>query len=378
MPDLADFPIAGRWPAKHPSRLQLYSLPTPNGVKVSIALEEIGLPYEAHAIDIGKNESWTPEFLALNPNGKIPAIIDPDGPGGKPMPLAESGAILFYLASKTGRFLPEDLRKRWQVMQWVMFQMGHIGPMLGQAHHFLGYAPEKIEYAMNRYKNEANRLYGVLERRLGESKYVACEEYTIAEMATMPWLRFPERQGVNIEEYPKVKRWRDGIAARPAAQRAAQELGGLDLLVNAASDGFEPRPVVEVSEADWDAALDSTAKGTFFVTQAAVPHLRASSLGLVVVIEDVGAYKPAENHFRALDATLADLGVDRGALLHVAQSLFHDHVPAKREGLPSVWINRRHDRPGWGATPQPSEEWAFDLELPSMAAFADAVDEAFR
>jgi GST-like protein len=151
-------------------------------------------------------------------------MVDTDGPGGKPMALAESGAMLFYLASKTGKFLPEDIRKRWQVMQWVMFQMGHIGPMLGQAHHFLQYAPERIEYAMNRYRNEANRLYGVLERRLGESKFVACGEYTIADMAIMPWLRFPERQGVNIEEYPNVKRWRDGIAARPAVQRAVQVL----------------------------------------------------------------------------------------------------------------------------------------------------------
>jgi len=151
-------------------------------------------------------------------------MIDTDGPGGKPFALAESGAMLFYLASKTGRFLPEDLRERWQVMQWVMFQMGHVGPMLGQAHHFLGYAPEKIPYAMNRYKNEANRLYGVMDRRLGESKFMACDAYTIADMAVMPWLRFPERQGVDIEEYPNVKRWRVGIAARPAVQRALQVL----------------------------------------------------------------------------------------------------------------------------------------------------------
>jgi GSH-dependent disulfide-bond oxidoreductase len=177
-----------------------------------------------HPIDIGAGDQFKPEFLKISPNNKMPAMIDTDGPGGGPFALAESGAMLFYLASKTGRFLPVDLRKRWQVMQWVMFQMGHVGPMLGQAHHFLGYAPEKIEYAMNRYKNEANRLYGVLERRLGESKYVACEQYTIADMATMPWLRFPERQGVDIEKYPNVKRWRDGIAARPAVQRALQVL----------------------------------------------------------------------------------------------------------------------------------------------------------
>jgi GSH-dependent disulfide-bond oxidoreductase len=151
-------------------------------------------------------------------------MVDPDGPDGKRFALAESGAMLFYLASKTGRFLPKKLAERWKVMQWTMFQMGHIGPMLGQAHHFLGYAPEKIEYAMNRYKNEANRLYGVVERRLKESKYLACNEYTIADMATVPWLRAPERQGVNIDEYPTLKRWRDAILERPAVQKALQVL----------------------------------------------------------------------------------------------------------------------------------------------------------
>jgi GST-like protein len=205
--------------------IELYTWPTPNGDKVHIMLEETGLPYRVHPIDIGAGDQFKPEFLRISPNNKMPAIVDTDGPDGAgPFALAESGAILFYLASKTGRFLPGDLRQRWQVMQWVMFQMGHVGPMLGQAHHFLGYAPEKIEYAMNRYKNEANRLYGVLERRLGESRFLACEEYTIADMATMPWLRFPERQGVDIEEYPQVRRWRDGIAARPAVQRALQVL----------------------------------------------------------------------------------------------------------------------------------------------------------
>jgi GST-like protein len=151
-------------------------------------------------------------------------MVDPDGPGGKPFALAESGAMLFYLASKTNRFLPKDIRKRWQVMQWVMTQMGHVGPMLGQAHHFLGYAPEKIEYAMNRYKNEANRLYGVLDKQLKTSEWLACDEYTIADMATMPWLRAPERQGVNIDDYPHVKRWRDRIAARPAVKKALEVL----------------------------------------------------------------------------------------------------------------------------------------------------------
>jgi len=204
--------------------IDLYTWPTPNGHKIHIMLEETGLPYRVIPVDIGAGDQFKPEFLKISPNNKMPAMVDSDGPDGKPMALAESGAMLFYLASKTGRFLPENIRKRWQVMQWVMFQMGHIGPMLGQAHHFLAYAPEKIEYAMNRYKNEANRLYGVVERRLKESKFLACDEYTIADMAAMPWMRFPERQGVNIEEYPNVKRWRDGITARPAVQRALQVL----------------------------------------------------------------------------------------------------------------------------------------------------------
>jgi GST-like protein len=189
-------------------------------------LEETGTPYRVIPVDIGTGDQFKPEFLKISPNNKMPAMVDPDGPEGKgkPFALAESGAMLFYLASKTGKFLPTGLRERWQVMQWVMFQMGHIGPMLGQAHHFLGYAPEKIEYAMNRYKNEANRLYGVVERRLRESRYIACDQYTIADMAIVPWLRAPERQGVNIDEYPALKRWRDAILERPAVQRALQVL----------------------------------------------------------------------------------------------------------------------------------------------------------
>jgi GST-like protein len=185
-------------------------------------LEETGTPYKVIPIDIGVGDQFRPEFLKISPNNKMPAMVDPDGPEGKgkPFALAESGAMLFYLAAKTGRFLPQDLRRKWQVMQWVMFQMGHIGPMLGQAHHFLNYAPEKIEYAMNRYRNEANRLYMVVDRRLKESKYLACDEYTIADMATVPWLRFPERQGVNIDEYPRLKAWRDAIYERPAVKKA--------------------------------------------------------------------------------------------------------------------------------------------------------------
>jgi GSH-dependent disulfide-bond oxidoreductase len=204
--------------------IDLYTWPTPNGHKIHIMLEETGLDYNVHPIDIGAGEQFKPDFLKISPNNKIPAMIDQDGPGGKPMALAESGAMLFYLASKTGKFLPKDIRKRWQVMQWMMTQMGHVGPMLGQAHHFLGYAPEKIEYAMNRYKNEANRLYGVLDKQLAKSEWLACDEYSIADMATMPWLRAPERQGVNIDEFPSLKRWRDRIAERPAVKKALEVL----------------------------------------------------------------------------------------------------------------------------------------------------------
>jgi len=182
-------------------------------------LEETGLPYRVHPIDIGAGDQFKPDFLKISPNNKMPAMIDSDGPDGKPMSMFESGAMLLYLASKTGKFLPEDIRDRWSTLQWLMFQMGGVGPMLGQAHHFLGYAPEKIPYAMNRYSKEANRLYGVMDRRLAESKFIACDEYTIADMAIMPWLRSYKNQGVEMDEYPQVKRWFDGIAARPAVQR---------------------------------------------------------------------------------------------------------------------------------------------------------------
>ena len=199
--------------------IELYSWPTPNGHKIHIMLEETGLPYRVHPIDIGAGDQFKPDFLKISPNNKMPAMIDSDGPDGKPMSLFESGAMLLYLASKSGKFLPEDLRERWSTLQWLMFQMGGVGPMLGQAHHFLVYAPEKIPYAMQRYSKEANRLYGVMDRRLAESKFIACDEYTIADMAIMPWLRSYKNQGVEMEEYPQVKRWFDGIAARPAVQR---------------------------------------------------------------------------------------------------------------------------------------------------------------
>ncbi len=204
--------------------IDLYTWPTPNGHKIHIMLEETGLPYTVHPIDIQAGDQFKADFLKISPNNKMPAIVDRDGPGGKPMALAESGAILFYLASKTGKFLPADIRDRWAVMQWVMFQMGHIGPMLGQAHHFLGYSVEKIPYAIDRYRNEANRLYGVLDRRLGASPYVGCRDYTIADMAVMPWLRSYERQGVNMDDYRNVRRWFDKLNERPAVKRGLQVL----------------------------------------------------------------------------------------------------------------------------------------------------------
>jgi len=207
--------------------IDLYSWPTPNGHKIHIMLEETGLAYRVHPVDIGAGDQFKPEFLKISPNNKMPAMIDSDGPDGKPISLFESGAMLIYLASKSGKFLPEDLRERWSTLQWLMFQMGGVGPMLGQAHHFLVYAPEKIPYAMQRYAKEANRLYGVMDRRLSESQFIACDEYTIADMAIMPWLRSYERQGVNMDEYAHVRKWFDGIAARPAVQRGLAVLADL-------------------------------------------------------------------------------------------------------------------------------------------------------
>jgi len=204
--------------------IDLYTWPTPNGHKVHIMLEETGIPYRVHPINIGAGEQFEPGFLRISPNNKMPAMVDPDGPGGKPISMFESGAMLIYLASKSGRFLPEDLAKKWSTLSWLMFQMGGVGPMLGQAHHFLGYAPEKIPYAMDRYKNEANRLYGVIERRLAESEYIGCDEYTIADMAIVPWLRYPDRQGVEIDEFPRLKKWRDAILERPAVKRGCEVL----------------------------------------------------------------------------------------------------------------------------------------------------------
>ena len=219
MSDLSAFPITKRWPAQHPDRIQLYSLPTPNGVKVSIMLEETGLPYEPHLVDFNTNDQHSPEFLSLNPNGKIPAIIDPNGPGGKPLGLFESGAILIYLAEKAGKFLPTDMRKRFDVLQWLMWQMGGLGPMAGQNHHFVQYAPERIPYAMERYVKETNRLYGVLNKRLADREFIA-GEYSIADMACYPWIVPYKNQQQNLDDFPHLKRWFEAIYARPATARA--------------------------------------------------------------------------------------------------------------------------------------------------------------
>ena len=204
--------------------IDLYTWPTPNGHKIHIMMEEAGLAYKVIPIDIGAGDQFDPAFLKISPNNKMPAIVDPEGPDGKPISMFESGAILIYLAEKTGRFMPKDPRGRYVTLQWLMFQMGGIGPMLGQAHHFRMYAPEKLEYAINRYTNEANRLYGVLDRRLAEAPYLAGNNYTIADIATFPWLRSHENQGVDLNAYPNVKRWFDGVAARPAVQRGVEVL----------------------------------------------------------------------------------------------------------------------------------------------------------
>lgn len=204
--------------------IDVYTWPTPNGHKVHIMLEETGLPYSVHPIAIGEGDQFKPEFLAISPNNKIPAIVDQEGPDGQPISVFESGAILLYLAEKTGQLMPRDPRGRVATWEWLMFQMGSIGPLLGQAHHFRIYAPETIDYAVARYTNEANRLYGVMDRRLGTSAYLAGEAYTIADIATFPWLRSHENQGVKLEDYPNVKRWFDTIAARPAVERGVAVL----------------------------------------------------------------------------------------------------------------------------------------------------------
>ena len=206
--------------------IEVYSWPTPNGNKVHIMLEECGLPYRARAVDIGAGEQFEPAFLAISPNNKVPAIVDPEGPDGRPISLFESGAILLYLAGKTGRLLPPDTRGKYEVLQWLMFQMSSVGPMLGQAHHFRIYAPEKIDYAIERYTNEARRLYGVMDKRLARSKYLGGPDYSIADIAVFPWLRSWKNQGIDWADYPHLKGWFDEIAARPAVVRGVAVLAG--------------------------------------------------------------------------------------------------------------------------------------------------------
>ncbi|WP_036139163.1 glutathione S-transferase N-terminal domain-containing protein [Luteibacter sp. 9135] len=226
MPDLSAFPITTRWPAQHPDRIQLYSLPTPNGVKVSIMLEELGLPYEVHLVDIMKNESKLPEFESLNPNGKIPAMIDPDGPGGIPLALSESGAMLLYLAEKTGRFLPQDPAKRWETIQWLFFQMGGIGPMFGQVGFFHKFAGREYEdkRPLERYVAEAKRLLGVLDRQLDGKAWIVGDEYTIADIATLGWVNtlltfYGARELVGFDDFANVADWLERGMSRPGVER---------------------------------------------------------------------------------------------------------------------------------------------------------------
>jgi GST-like protein len=229
--------------------IDVYSWATPNGHKVHIMLEECGLPYRVHGVNIGTGEQFTPEFLAISPNNKIPALVDPDGPDGRPISLFESGAILLYLAAKTGRLLPADVRGKYEVLQWLMFQMGGVGPMLGQTHHFRIYAPEKLPYAIDRYTNEAKRLYGVMDTRLARSKYLGGAEYSIADIAVFPWLRSWKNQGIAWTDYPHLKGWFDEIAARPAVKRGVEVLAA------------ERRPL-----------MDDTARGVLFGEQQYKRH----------------------------------------------------------------------------------------------------------
>ena len=216
MKTLADFPITKKWPPRHPDRIQLYSLPTPNGVKVSIALEELGLAYEPHLVSFDTNDQMSPEFLSLNPNNKIPAIIDPDGPGGRPLALFESGAILFYLAEKAGGLLPRDAAARYETLQWVMFQMGGVGPMFGQVGFFVKFAGKDFEdkRPRDRYLAESKRLLGVLDRRLAGRAWIMGEDFTIADIATFPWVR----NLVGFDQFVEVKRALDAFVERPAVK----------------------------------------------------------------------------------------------------------------------------------------------------------------
>jgi GST-like protein len=213
--------------AHDPAAIEVHSWATPNGHKVHIMLEECGLAYRAIPVNIGAGEQFDPAFLAISPNNKIPAIRDPQGPDGEPITLFESGAILLYLAGKTGRFLPAGDRGRYEVLQWLMFQVGGVGPMLGQNHHFRLYAPERLPYAIDRYTNEAKRLYGVIDRRLAASRWLGGDAYSIADIATWPWLRNWKNQGIELDAFPALARWYAEIEARPAVQRGVQVLAHL-------------------------------------------------------------------------------------------------------------------------------------------------------
>ena len=229
MTDLSNFPITAKWPAQHPDRLQLYSLPTPNGVKASIMLEETGLPYEVHLVDVGKNDQTTPEFLSLNPNNKIPAIVDPDGPGGRPLGLFESGAILLYLADKTGQFIPKDAARRYETIQWLMWQMGGLGPMFGQLGFFHKFAGKDYEdkRPRDRYVAESKRLLGVLDGHLAGRQWIMGDEYTIADIATFPWIRnligfYEARELVGFDDFKNVARVLEAFVARPAVVKGLE------------------------------------------------------------------------------------------------------------------------------------------------------------
>jgi GST-like protein len=226
MTDLSAFPITKKWPAEHPERIQLYSLPTPNGVKISIMLEETGLPYEPHLVRFDTDDQMTPEFLSLNPNNKIPAILDPNGPDGKPLPLFESGAILIYLADKSGQLIPQDAAGRYEAMQWVMFQMGGIGPMFGQVGFFHKFAGKEYEdkRPRDRYVGESRRLLGVLNQRLEGRDWILGDQYSIADIATFPWVRnltgfYEAGELVGIQDFPNVTRVLAAFVARPAVER---------------------------------------------------------------------------------------------------------------------------------------------------------------
>jgi GST-like protein len=227
------------------AEIEVYTWPTPNGHKIHIALEELGLPYRAIAVDIAKGDQFRPEFLKISPNNKIPALVDPEGINGKRMALMESGAILIYLADKTGKLMPANARDRLVALQWLVFQMANVGPMLGQVHHFRHYAPEPMPYAIERYTSETKRIYAVLDQRLGDAKYLGGDEYGMADIATFPWLVSWEKQGMVLGEYPSLERWFNAIAERPAVQR------GLAVL----SDKI--RKPKELSEAERDILFGS-------------------------------------------------------------------------------------------------------------------------